>query len=262
MRPSLLPIALAALVPQAAHAQAVDDWDIDRDARARQVTASVIYSDGSGIATRCTAGSFEVLLAGLPPPPDDGDFVRTLTIGLGDDEAYPQTWLRGESPGVAFSLLPARIARALREGGRLRIASPGSEGSEPSVIAIDIPPSPAAINETLSACDRPIEDPRDEGRSWLVSQSPSPLSWSRPPRPDYPDRAISGGLVRGIAAVSCRATVEGRLEDCEVEMEHPSGFDLGREALLATRGGRLASGDGSPIEPTIITFRVHYEMEP
>jgi hypothetical protein len=251
---TLLAAGLAMASPAAA--QDVEDWDIDRDPDHRRITASVFFSDGSGVATRCSDRSFAVLLVGLPQAPDDGDFMRPLSIDMGHGR-HTQSWLRGETPTLAFSLMPARLARQLRDGGRIQIYD-ATNGSDAPLIAIDLPPSPEAINATLEACGLPTDDPRDDGRDWVVTPSPQPLRWRFAPQSTAPDRALSGRLLRGIVVMSCVAQADGRIRDCQVEMEHPTGFDLGREALRATRDARVETSDGSEIAPRIITFRINY----
>ena len=121
-------------------------------------------------------------------------------------------------------------------------------------------PATATMNQTLEACGLAADDPRDDGRDWVVTSSPAPLRWRFQPRADPPDRALSGRLLRGLVVMSCVAQVDGRIRDCQVEMEHPTGFDLGREALRATRDARVETSDGSVIAPRIITFRMMYEV--
>lgn len=260
MRAFLILAATGALAaPLSAQAQSDDDWDISRDPDEDRVTASVIYSNGVGIATRCTDGSFEVLLAGLPPATGD-DFTRVLTIAIGEEPAYPQTWTRGANSTVAFSQMPARFAGTLRTGGLMQITAEATGDQPGERVALEIPQSSTAVDETLTTCGRPLVDPRDAQLTWIVTNQPAPLEWARPPRPDFPDRAISGGLLRGVAVVSCLSQLDGRTRDCEVESEHPAGFDLGREARVAAGRARLQTTDGSPVPVTLVIFSVHYRM--
>jgi hypothetical protein len=188
---TLLAAGLAAA--STAAAQDVEDWDIDRDPDHRRITASVFFSDGSGVATRCSDRSFAVLLVGLPQAPDDGDFMRPLSIDMGQGR-HTQSWLRGETPTLAFSLMPARLARQLRDGGRMQIYDASATDRTP-------PSSPLTFRRLRRRSTRPwkpvalpADDPRDDGRDWVVTPSPQPLRWRFAPQIGPPPTGRSAGV--------------------------------------------------------------------
>lgn len=80
---------------------------------------------------------------------------------------------------------------------------------------------------------------------WQVVPPPAPL--------DFPQRAMHEGL-SGRATVSCDASSQGVIENCEIVSETPEGYGFGLSAVQIVQRGRLVpSADGQPYEGFQIT---------
>ena len=64
--------------------------------------------------------------------------------------------------------------------------------------------------------------------------------WSRPPAPEYPERALSQGVNSGLVDLDCGFTADGALSACQITKESPSGMGFGMAALRGARTARLA----------------------
>lgn len=226
----LLTLATPALAQDAA-----PDWDFGQDERRRLVVASITYDSGIGITARCLRGSFELFLTGLPKAPGGRPF-RTLEVAFKDETFRHSSWNVSMDRTGAFSDLPAPFARRLRDGGRLQIRVPATEGQPASRYVLDLPESPTAIEATLSACDRPLQNPHDREQDGVVAESLAAYNfrWERQPRPEFPTPA---GVEWATVAVSCVILdEEGRVGDCIIESEHPAGYGFGNAAVTAYAG--------------------------
>ena len=234
------------------------DWDIARDPGRRMVTAAIPVTTGLGLVVRCRRGSYEALILGLPP--QEGE-TRRLDIAFGDNELHPETWNVSVDPTIAVSGLPAPFARQLRQGGRMQIRVPNATTDGRAMRhVLDLPPSTTAIDETLTACDRPLEDPRDAliedvGPGGL----PAGLAWAEAPRPSYP---IGSPYPRAFVVLSCLTTREGELEQCVVEAEHPIGGYFGEAALHGASRARLqvSGAPDQPLPVRRIIYQTNFQM--
>lgn len=254
-------LAILAIVVSAEVARAQEtplDWDIARDPGRRMVTAAIPVTTGLGLVVRCSRGSYEALIMGLPP--QDGDN-RRLDVAFGDENLHPETWNVSVDPTIAVSSLPAPFARQLRQGGRMQIRVPNATPDGRAMRhVLDLPPSASAIDETLTACDRPLEDPRDAliedvGPGGL----PAGLTWAEQPRLRYP---IGSPYTRAFVVLSCLTTREGALEQCVVEAEHPTGGYFGEAALRGASRARLqvAGAPDQPLPIRRIIYRTNFQM--
>lgn len=238
------------------------DWDLVRDPRRRLTLASVTFDSGIGIAARCQRGNFELVLAGLPRAPGD-DYVRILSVAFRDGEFRDTSWTVSEDRSAAFNHLPARFARQLRQGGRLQVRVPGEGGGPATRYVLDLPPSADAIEEALKACDRPLEHPHDALLPDRVGEGVGSvgLKWVQHPRGDYP---FGANLRWASVVLTCVVQADGRLDQCIVESEHPSGHGFGDEAIRASRRGRVGpmpdSPPGAMIAGRRITFTTTYRL--
>lgn len=240
----------------------VEDWDLHQVPRERTLMASIEYDGGVSVGVRCTGENLEVMIAGLPEA-SRREPLRTLDYAFGDAPMRSSTWWVGERGGrdVIFANFPAGMARQLREGGDLHLRTPARNGDPARRNVVPIPPSPAAINQVLTACNRPLEDRRDTLRSDEASATPGGLRWSEPPSPDYPDKALRAGIPAGVAVISCLTTAEGRAEACQIEAEWPGNYDFGRAALRGTRSARLEGTEGRVIQDGgVIVFTSTFRM--
>lgn len=258
MTPFRLVPALAVLaVAASALAQDVPvDWDMQRDPATETVVAYVPMTTGLVIGVRCVKGDFAAIIAGLPEA-RRGERTRTLRIGS-PDHLHDSRWNVTTDRTVAIADYPARFARNLREGGAVSILIPGGGGEGRNLRHdIELPRSSAAIDEVLTACDRPLVDPRDALLPEIEEGGlPSGVTWQRRPRPVFPQSAYASGY----AVVSCMATAEGRLEQCILEAQHPADSAFGRAALRSTGDARLTSPNEPEgrMTPRMVAFRFNF----
>lgn len=241
--------------------QATDDWDRVVHPESSSIMASVDFGNSLSIAVRCQDGGLDAVLGGLPPV-TSGD-TRQILLKFGDDaEAYPTSWNVGVNPAIAVSERPAGFARELRQGGRLEVTAPGAgEGGRNLRYVLDLPSAHAVLDQTLTTCGKPLEDPRDAELAALgESGLPGGLGWARPPRADYPTRRV---YERGFAVITCLSQADGGLRACEIETEQPRDGGFGQAALDATRRARLenTAQPGQPITTQMIAYRTNFRME-
>lgn len=232
--------AVVAFAPPAVGQDADEDWQIVRDPAQNTLMAAAAFETGLVIGVRCMGGSFGALVGGLPIT-DEGIETRPLRIGYGDDPVTESDWLVGEGRTTAFAKLPAPFARRLREGGVMNLVVPGGGGQGRNLRhVVTLPPSTSAIDEVLTACDRPLVDPRDAELAGIDLEGlPANLEWARRLRVEYPYDAQNRGFARGYAAITCVTDDDGSLRDCVVESEHPMGGGFGAAALNGARKGRV-----------------------
>lgn len=256
--PLLTSLAVAAAAASASTQEPPADWDIQRDAAAGSVIAFVPMTSGLAIGVRCIKGDLAAIITGLPEARRN-ETVRTLHIGR-PDRLNDTSWNVTTDRTVAISDYPAPFARRLREGGPLSILIPGGGGEGRNLRHdLDLPASSAAIDEVLTACDRPLVDPRDAllpriGPGGL----PAGIAWARQPRPAFPQSQYAAGY----AVVSCMMTAEGGLEQCVLEAQHPSDSAFGRVAQRSASTGRLTSPNETPGQytPRVVSFRFNFRQ--
>lgn len=236
-----------------------DDWEIVRQPEDKTVFAFVPTTTGLTIAFRCVDGVYGAVIAGLPEA-YRRTRVRTLTITVNDGEPDDSRWNVTTDRTVAVADYPASLARELREGGQISIVVPGGGGNGRNLRHnLTLPPSSAAIDETLNACGRPLEDPRDALLPEITESGlPDGVTWARPPRPTYP----RNNYAEGYAVVTCVVQPDGGVHQCEVESEFPVDGGFGRNALGATDDARINSPGETPGQyaPRMVGFRVSYVM--
>jgi hypothetical protein len=132
---------------------------------------------------------------------------------------------------------------------------------------MELGPSGEALEQTLIACGRPLEDPRDQRLTGDGGDGlPEGVTWLRPPRPQFP-AAVRGRVPKeGYATFSCATRADGSLNDCQVEAEHPAGFNLSESVLPALRRARVGFSEegqaaGMTPEGGVILFSVVFKME-
>lgn len=236
-----------------------DDWEVIRQPERDSVFAYVPTSTGLTIGFRCIDGVYGAIIAGLPEAPRNAE-IRTLRIRIGDEEARDSVWNVSTDRTIALADYPASLARSMREGGTINIIVPGGGGEGRNLRhELDLPASSAAIDETLTACERPTEDPRDALLPEITESGlPGGVNWARPPAPSYP----RNNYQRGYAVLTCVVQPDGALAQCEVESEFPTDGRFGRNALRGTANARIVSPGETPGQyaPRIIGFRVNFRM--
>ena len=236
---TLVVLALTFAAPVRAQEPATQDWALVEVPDRYAVIAITSFDNGITLAGRCVNGVFDVTVAGLPPA---RGISRTVRVSVGDEELRQETWTVGEDQTVAFSRLPAPFARRLAAGGRLQIGVPGTGGQRGTRYVMELPPSPATLERTLTACGRSLVDPRDAnlGRD-APDGLPAGLDWALRPRLELPDSVRGRYVSHASVTVSCLVAGTGALTDCVIESEHPGGYGYGREVVRSLRTGRVRS---------------------
>lgn len=252
---AVLAVALPALAQDASQ-----DWDLVRDADAKVVLAHTGYDNGLGITLRCVDGGYQAILSGLPSAGPRAR-VRPISIAFGDDSFRTRSWNVATTDTIAVGPTPAPFARVLRKGGRMQIVIPNGGGEGRNLrYDLTLPASSTSIDETLTACGKPLDDPRDALLEDLGETGlPGGFSWARMPRPEYPS---GSRYATGFAVVTCVTNPDGALSDCVVETEHPRDGGFGDATLRATRRARaqLASSPGAPLPTVLVEFRANYAL--
>lgn len=256
-----IPIVLALLgVAASALAQdAGEDWELIRLPQERSTFAFLPTTAGLTIAFRCIDGSYAAVIAGLPEARRN-DRTRVLLMTRDGHPPSPTVWNVTTDRTVAIADYPAATARGFRRGGRFDIIVPGgAEGGRNLRYSLELPASAAAIDETLTACDRPLDDPRDD---LLPEIGPGGLPvgvvWAERPEPRYPRTHYS----EGYAITTCLMRADGGLDQCQIESEFPLDGGFGRASLRAVGDARLSSPnetEGAYL-PRVIGFRTNFRM--
>lgn len=240
-------VAFAALLTGNAVA---DDWDLTD--HGRSAIASLSFREGLTLAAQCDDGQFNFIIEGLPPT-DGATRVVKVQLGNAAEATYGFTNM---TPDTAISTVPAPLVRSLRPGGVLTLTILKDDQSASRVYIVELPPSSAALDHTLAACGRPIDDARlIEYPAAVAPLPPDGRKWDILPRGEFPGAAARAGVTGGEATLSCVALPDGRLEDCVVESEWPARMNFGREALKGVGRARLKTpvsveaGQG-----TVVTF--------
>ncbi|MGH7027326.1 hypothetical protein [Brevundimonas sp.] len=262
MKTALVLATSLAIAPPALAQDAADDWALTVKPEDRLTLAHTEFDNGLLLAARCQADTFQVLIGGLPEAPAARDLMsarRVLGVGFGDKPVSDEGFMIGDNRHVAFAELPAPLARSMREGGRMQVVvAGGAENGGNLRYVVDLPPSNAAIDQTLSACGRPLVDPRDEELKALGDDGlPVDIAWRRMPETDYPEGRT---FTAGFAVATCLARPDGRVSDCVVETEFPANGGFGAAVLKAAQSGRLENRDGGPVPLTRIVYRTNFRM--
>lgn len=261
-------VAICAIMAAASSANAQsepDDWILTVVPDRKATIATIAFSNGLGLAARCVNGVYDLLITGLPDAPRAATS-RELIIQVGDESTLKTSfWSVGSQSSAAFSRLPAIVARSLAKGGELQITVPATRDQRRTRYVMALDPSSTALEQTLTACGRPLVDPRDDEREGEGQDGlPDGLIWTRAPRPNYPD-SVSGRLpTMGYAALSCVTTAEGRATDCQMESEQPAGYGFGRAALNSLGAARLdlaPVNDGRPLAGRLFAFTIAFKLQ-
>lgn len=241
------------------------DWSFAAIPESKATLAVAEFSSGLGLVARCVDGTFDVLVHGLPAAPGR-ETTREIALAVGEDgEERTTVWQVGTDRTTAFSRLPARVARQLAEGGKLQVIVPGAEGERRTRYEMQLSPSGEAIEKTLTACGRPLVDPRDtraegNGQSGL----PAPITWARTPQPNYP--MFPGVAGEGYVGLSCVVSDDGRLNDCQIESEHPPRQFFGQAVERSLGRARVKLDDdgvasGQTLGGRMIVFVVAFRLD-
>ena len=251
--------AALALLATTASAQEAADWNLVTEPRRDLTAAIVLYEGGLGVIAKCQNESFQLMVTGLVP---ESEGVRQMRVHFAGDDWGEESGFVGEDAGTAFSFRPAMYARSLRDGGRFDVVvAGGGPNGENLRYAFDIPPSASSVNQTLEACGKPVDDPRDALlRDLPAGGLPVNLEWAYQPHGFYPSGPT---YARGVAVISCLTQTDGRVRDCVVETEWPADGGFGAAALRQARHARLRNADTTVTEvpQTLVSWTTDFRME-
>ncbi|NBB65627.1 hypothetical protein GVN18_40910 [Pseudomonas sp. ODNR1LW] len=236
-----------------------EDWDLVRDARKNSTIAYVTTTTGLSIATRCMEDGYSALIFGLPEATRRTK-TRPLQITFRDEETSEWRWNVTTDRAGAVADFPAPFARELRQGGRLQIMVPDGAGEGRNLrYDLNLPASGSAIDETLTACDRPLVDPRDQELEAIAEDGLQVgMRWDRRIRPRYP---FQSRYSAGFVVTTCVAQPDGSLRDCVIETEHPGDGRFGEAVLKAVGDATVAYDGDQPTAPRMMAFRVNFIMQ-
>jgi hypothetical protein len=240
-----------------------DTWVLTRMREGDSLLATAPFSNGITVVARCSNDVFSLILVGLPEPVDGSGSSRDLTVKV-DEVVGRGGWIVASSePTAAFSRLPAPMARLLSKGGQLQVIIPAPPGGRRTRYVMDLTQSVSAVQEVLTHCHRPLVDPRDDELFGDGNGLPSGVIWVRTPSPEFPHATVHGGAAGGTVTLSCAATADGRLRDCQVENEFPEGFGFGLAARRGVGSARVGLNDdaraaGRRLDEGRIVFSVSF----
>ncbi|GAW40476.1 hypothetical protein SH203_00874 [Brevundimonas sp. SH203] len=274
LRFTVAALAFAAATPALAqdNPPQAEDWTLTSVPERKATMATIEFTSGLAIAARCVDGVYDVLITGLPEAPRS-TLSRDLGIQSGDQtEPYTSVWSVGTQRNTAFSRLPAVVARDLAKGGRLQVIVPSpTPGGPRTRYVMELNPSSTAIEQTLTACGRPLVDPREARAEEIDGNGqdglPDTVRWESVPRPTFPESVNGRSPLEGYVVLSCVVTAEGRMTECQTESEHPAGYNLWRSVERSLPRARLKLSDeaaaaGLPLAGRMVRFSVNFKMEP
>lgn len=266
-------VALATATPALAQESAPqgEDWTLTSLPERKAIMATIDFTSGLAIAARCVDGVYDVLITGLPDAPNR-TLSRELGIQAGDQqEPYTSAWTVGTQRNTAFSRIPAVVARDLAKGGKLQVIVPPTTNGPRTRYVLELNPSSTAIEQTLTACGRPMVDPREVRADEIDGNGqdglPTSVAWQTVPRPSFPESVNGRSPTDGYVVLSCVADERGGLTECQTESEQPPGYNLGRSVERSLPRARIKLTDeavatGRPLAGRMIRFAVNFKMEP
>lgn len=269
--PTFLALSLATPVLAQELPTDADDWTLQSAPERKAVIAAINFTSGLSVAARCVDGVYDLLITGLPEASARATS-RELGIQMGDAaEPYTSVWTVGTRRDTAFSRIPAVVARDLAKGGKFQVVVPATASSRRTRYVMDITPSSTAIEQTLTACGRPMVDPREVRAEEIDGNGqdglPTSVVWQTVPRPTFPDSVNGRSPTEGYVVLSCVADEGGGLTECVTESEQPAGYNLGRSVERSLTRARIkltdeAATTGRPLAGRMIRFAVNFKMEP
>lgn len=166
---------------------------------------------GVALATVAGAGSFALAAHRAPMPVPmvmataPAAVVAALPVETMPDMEMPAVVAVAPVDEVAPVEVPERVAA-------------------PEVSDAAVTPAPVAAQTAVPAPAAVITNP----------------SWVERPTPSWPAEALEAGATSGSVALSCRAEADGKLADCQIDSETPTGAGFGAEALRAAARARLS----------------------
>jgi len=88
-----------------------------------------------------------------------------------------------------------------------------------------------------------------------------PPRWSVPPRVEPSSRLLRSGLETASATVRCRTRPDGRVEECRITAEEPSGWGLGQQLVAAARDAPIDPESAGPGGEAWVSFTARFRLE-
>ncbi len=136
---------------------------------------------------------------------------------------------------------------------------------------MDLDPSSIAIEQTLTACGRPMVDPREARAKEIDGNGqdglPDTVQWQTMPRPVFPESVNGRSPLEGYVVLSCVLTDTCQMTECQTESEQPAGYNLWRSVERSLPRARLklseqAAAAGVSLAGRMVRFSVNFKMEP
>lgn len=262
---SLIVLALPA-PSHARQAEELQDWTLTRIEDREATVATIDFTPGLDLVARCVDGVYDLFILDLPEAPRDA-LTRELGVSIGEGgDVRTTVWTVGDDRTTAFSRIPAMVARQLADGGKLQIVVPASGDQRRTRYVLNLDPSSSALEETLTACGRPLVDPRRQevegnGQDGL----PAGAAWARAPRPHFPRPVEGRSPTVGYVVMSCVAQASGELSECQIESEQPAGYRLGEAVEKSLDRARVeltpaGVASGKSLDQRLIIFTVNFMM--
>ncbi len=251
---TLLAAAICALGASPTLAQqAAEDWDLTTNAE-QQLTLATLDFGANILALRCRAGELDMLLTGVPVSTGP---TRKVQVSAGAIAAEDQVWIAQPGQPVLGADEPARLARQLRAGGDLDIRLDPEDPTDRSRrYRLTAPASVAAVDAVLTACGKPLDEPRD----LLVRVNSGPETvWAERRPVDFPDNLDAINAVPAAVRVSCIIGDDWALRDCRADMETAPGHGFGASAVEGATGSRLEPpADGTDLRGRLFRLTTRF----
>lgn len=225
------------------------DWDLVQDSG--RLTMATLDFGTNALAIRCQQDVFEFVLTGVPAVDTSS---RVVSVTVGSRPLEKRYWSTQPGATHLYAAEPERLARQLREGGVLDIRlEPATDAEQARRYQFPVPPSAAAVNQVLTACDERLEDDRD------AIPRAGPVRWALRPTPYYPDNDAAVRARAGRVELTCIVAEDFGLRNCRVEAESPANSGFGASALRAAAQARLdAAGEEAPVPGTVVSFPIAF----
>lgn len=219
---------------------ATDGWDMETDAARKITLASIRYDSGAGLIVQCRDGELSTIILGLPATaapitPQNGVTTRRLETGA-LNELAPVTWRSAPDGTSAMRSGDVRRIRDLKKGGRFIVRTVAAENDPARAIVFDLPTDPSGLDQVLTACGRPLSDPRDALRDVSAFVTV-----------DQRHPGLDGGSLSGNGDMtyeySCIVAPAGRVRDCRVELMRPANPEYEARLLRSAPRARFDFGE-------------------
>ncbi|WP_312812065.1 hypothetical protein [Brevundimonas sp.] len=204
--------------PAMAHSQSDDGWDTATSGDTQVAYAE--YSSGQTIAIQCKDSDLQVAIIGLPVVENpQADTTGSRFTVLDSASGHPLVHIevnKDRAPTTGIAIMPARFARALKNGNPVTIKAIG----QPE-ITLALPTDGSAVEKLLSDCGTPLSDPNDQR---IIRGLPTMDVLNRAQR-RFARNAPTGTYT---ITTQCTVVADRKLQDCQSVRQIPSAPDYER----------------------------------